>query len=112
MTFRSGYAIIITEKEKGRKKMTKKFLENASWLDFGNKVSKIQGRHNYQVSICRALKIVTVGYKTAMRERGLSCPTISEIKNLKLLWAAFTYKKDLLILLKALQEQNYQIRWI
>jgi hypothetical protein len=92
--------------------MTKEFLENASWFDFGNKVSKIQGRHNYQVSICRALKTVTVGYKTAMREIGLSCPTISEIKNLKLLWAAFTYKKDLLVLLKALQEQNYQIRWI
>ena len=92
--------------------MTKEFLENASWLDFGNKVSKIQGKHNYQVSICRTLKTVTVGHKTAIREIGLSCPTISEIKNLKLLWAAFTYKKDLLVLLKALQEQNYQIHWI
>ena len=92
--------------------MTKEFLENASWFDFGNKVSKIQGRHNYQVSICRALKTVTVGHKTAIREMGLSCPTISEIKGLKLLWAAFTYKKDLLVLLNALQKQNYQIRWV
>lgn len=92
--------------------MTKKFLEQASWFNFGTQTSKVHGRRNYQVSINRKEKTVTVGCQKAIKEAGLLAPFIDEIKELKLLWAAFTYKKDVINLLKDLEKHGYKIQWI
>lgn len=93
--------------------MTREFLKNASYFDFSQKVSKIHGRHNYDVCINRVDKYVNVGGSGAMRNAGITTPTfISVIQGLKLCYASFTYKKDLLTLLADLEKYGYQIRWI
>lgn len=92
--------------------MTKQFLEQASWFNFGTQISKVYGRRNYQVSINRTVKTVIVGCQKAIKEAGFLTPFIDEIKELKLLWAAFTYKKDVINLLKDLEKYGYKIQWI
>lgn len=92
--------------------MTKQFLEQASWFNFGTQVSKVQGRRNYQVSINRKEKTVIVGCQRAIKEAGLFTLFADEIKELKLLWVAFTYKRDVMNLLKDLEKHGYKIQWI
>lgn len=92
--------------------MTKDFLETTSWNIFEKQVSKIKGRHNYSIIIDRVSKKVYVGFKKAMRETGISEPFLWEIREARLLFAAFTYKTDLNVLIDFLKKNNYQINWI
>ena len=92
--------------------MTKEILNNISWNNFEQQVSKIKGRHNYSIIINRVSKAVFVGFKNVMRETGISTPFIWEIRESRLLFAAFTYKTDLINLINFLKENDYKIYWI
>lgn len=93
--------------------MTKEFLETVAWCDFGKKANKLYGRHNYTVEICRWDKTAMVGHQKAVKNASLyNRPLISTVKELGLLWASFTYKKDLTKFIEELKQYGYQIYWV
>lgn len=73
----------------------------------GRMMSKVEGRKNYVVYINKHFKTAFVGGIGAMKNRGFTGAYLSDIRTFGLSWSYFTYKKDALELVKALEEEGY-----
>ena len=72
----------------------------------------IRGRRNWVIRQERKYKVARVGGFGEMDRCGLMCESLTSIADLRIWWAEYTYKKDLINALKLLEEQGYKIVWL
>ena len=78
----------------------------------GKAIGKIKGRRNWVIRMEMADKEAYVGGMGVMSRRGLMSEFLTYMVKHGTTWAEYTYKKDFLTAVNALENNGFDIRWI
>lgn len=78
----------------------------------GRAISKVRGRRNWAIRMEMKDRMAYVGGMGVMDRRGLMSEFLVLMERHGTTWAEYTYKKDFLTAIKALEEIGFDIRWI
>ena len=77
----------------------------------GKAISKVNGRHNYVIRMEMNDSIAYAGGMGTMEKCGLMGEFLSYMTKHGTCWAEYTYKKDFLEAVKALENNGFKILW-
>ena len=83
-------------------------LESILSIKTDDMISKVYGRRNYVVYL-RDITATLYGWGQAKR-KGILSATFKHIKEHKIHWFEYTYKKDALKMMTALAQSGYNVR--
>lgn len=77
----------------------------------GEAISKVRGRRNYVVRMEMKDKLAYVGGMGAMKRHNLMSEYLVYMAKHGTCWAEYTYKKDFMAAVNALETNGFTIRW-
>ncbi len=92
--------------------MTNTVITTLILTETGRAISKVEGRRNYTIRMEMKDKRAYVGGNGAMERRHLTSEYLTYIANHGTCWANYTYKKDFMNAIKALENNGFLIYWI
>lgn len=78
----------------------------------GQAIGKVRGRRNWVIRMEMKDRKAYVGGMGTMHRRGLMSEFLAWMSEHGTTWAEYTYKKEFLAAIKALEEIGFDIRWI
>lgn len=87
----------------------KKALTAAILAESGRALSKLYGRRNYAIRMEMVDKDACVGGYGVLARRGLMGENLMYMAEHGVCWAEFTYKKDFMAAVKALEDNGFTI---
>lgn len=87
-------------------------IKALSLTETGRAISKIEGHRNWTIRMEMNDKIAYVSGFGVMQRRWLLSERLDYMAKHGTCWAHYTYKKDFLQAVKALEENGFEIHWL
>lgn len=78
----------------------------------GKAIGKLYGRRNYVIRMEMNDKEALIGGYGVMRRRGLMSEYLTYMAQHGTTWAEFTYKKDFITAINALEKNGFKVIWM
>lgn len=94
------------------KKIMKNAVSAIALTQSGKAISKLYGRRNYVIRMEMNDKEALIGGYGVMRRRGLMSEYLIYMAQHGTTWAEFTYKKDFVTAINALEKNGFKVIWM
>lgn len=94
------------------KEIVKNTMSAIILAESGKAISKLYGRRNYAIRMEMNDKKALIGGYGVMQRRGLMGEYLSYMAEHGTTWAEFTYKKDFVTAINALEKNGFKVIWM